>query len=115
MGKEKILAFSKACHTVSADMLNTMAAVAFLVGFKKEEVYPERKSALQWQKLKTVICNSSFFEKVDALELDALKTGLTSEQKLAFIKGLIPNVGDEAGSEKAKELDPAFEVIWFFM
>jgi len=114
--KEKLITLVKACHTVSPEMLNTFAALAFLVGYKKEEVYPERKTALQWAKLKTVLLEAAFFDKVDALELDTEKTGLAPEHKLVAIRALMPSeYTAETGPDMAKEVDPSFECLWSFM
>jgi len=114
--KESIKRFVNTCFTVTPEVLNIMAALAFLVGYTKADVYPPRKTMLKWATLKALIADEKqadvFFGKVEATVLSIGKKELASEQKLAHIQSLLPA---EFNEEKAREIDPAFEVLWTFL
>merc|ERR1711908_179001 len=59
-----------------------------------------------------------FFSKLESSNIDfdvqkgGGRKGLTNEQKLTNIQALLP---PDFNEEKAKEIDPAFEVLWTFL
>jgi len=114
--KEHIKKWVKTCFTVQPEVLNIMAAIAFLIGYTKADVYLPRKAMLKWGPLKNLIADDkqadAFFNKLEAASMDIGKKELLSEQKLASIQALLPADFNE---EKAKEIDPAFEVLWQFL
>lgn len=114
--KDSIRAYAKMCFTAQTEVLNILAAIAFLAGFSKVDIYPARKTMLKWSKLKTLLENDKeaeqLFAKIQAVELDVGRKNLLAEQKLNAIQALIPAEFDEA---KAKEIDPAMEVLWVFL
>lgn len=114
--KESIKAYAKSCFTVQPEILNILAAIAFLSGYAKAEIYPPRKTMLKWANMKTFFESGpeaeQFFGKIDGVNLDVGRKGLTAEQKLAAIQALLPADFNE---EKAKEIDPAVEVLWIFL
>merc|ERR1712216_763376 len=60
--------------------------------------------------LKELLNNDSFFDKLSKVLLEVgSRKGLTNEQKLSFVQTLLPA---DFSEEKAKEVDPAFEVLW---
>jgi len=115
--KEHIKVWAKTCVTVQPDVLNILAAIAFLVGYTKAEVYPPRKTMLKWWKMKTFIADDAqadaFFSKIEGSNLEVGgRKGLAAEQKLNYIQSMCP---PEFSEEKAREIDPAFEVLWTFL
>jgi len=114
--KEHIKLWAATCFTVQPEVLNIMAAIAFLIGYTKAEVYPPRKTMLKWANIKSLIADDkkadAFFAKLESASLDIGRKGLSIEQKLSFIQTLLPA---EFNDEKAKEIDPAFEVLWTFL
>jgi len=114
--KDSIKAYAKVCFTVQPEVLNIVAAIAFLAGYTKAEVYPARKTMLKWSKMKTFFDNDKgadqLFGRIEAISLEVGRKGLEAEQKLAAIQALVPADFNE---EKAKEIDPAIEVFWTFL
>lgn len=118
--KEHIKGWVKSSVTVQPEVLNIVAAIAFLIGYTKAEVYPPRKTMLKWWKLKELMGDDkqadAFFEKLTNASLEIGRKNLTNEQKLNHIQSLLPpEFNGEAGPEKAKEIDPAFEVLWTYL
>jgi hypothetical protein len=114
--KEHIKGWVKMSVTVQPDVLNIMTAIAFLVGYIKADVYPSRKAAVKWWKVKSLLGDDKqadvFFSKLASANVDIGKKDLASEQKLSFIQSLLP---PEFNEEKARDIDPAFEVLWNFL
>lgn len=118
--KEHIKVWANTCFTVQPEVLNILAALSFLAGYTKVDVYPPRKQKIEmikWWKVKGLIVDDklepdAFFNKLEASNVDIGRKGLEAEQKLAFIKGLLPA---DYSEEKAREVDPAFEVLWTFV
>jgi hypothetical protein len=117
---EHIKLWARTCVTVQPEVLNTLAALCFLVGYTKADVYSPRKQKIEmikWWKFKSLILDDTaepdaFFNKMEASNVDIGRKGLDAEQKLSFIKGLLPADFTE---EKAKEVDTTFEVLWNFV
>mmetsp|Transcript_33958 Transcript_33958/g.60005 ORF Transcript_33958/g.60005 Transcript_33958/m.60005 type:complete len:598 (-) Transcript_33958:125-1918(-) len=113
--KDAITEFLEKYMTVPPEVLNVLAAIAFLVGYTKAQVYPARKTALKLPKLKTVM-DDMLFEKIDKLELEEERKGLTPEQKLSYIKGtFLAPLGEFNETFSAKEIDPYFELLYSFI
>jgi hypothetical protein len=114
--KDEIKKFVEKTYCVQPEVLNIMAAIAFLVGYTKAEVYPPRKTILKWPEsnfARNIFGTAdAFFSKIEAIDFEIGKKNLTNEQKLSFIQSLIPAEWNE---EKAKEIDPAFEVLWNYL
>merc|ERR1711988_1024228 len=115
--KPNIQAWGSKCFTAQPEVLNILAALAFLIGYTKADVYPPRKTMLKWPQLKEFVSEDGkmtddFFAKVDKTSLDIGRKGLAEEQKLKSIQSLMPPDFD---AEKAKAIDPAFEVLWLFL
>jgi len=111
--KEQLKTFVNACFAVQPEVLNVFAAVAFLIGYTKAEVYPTRKTVLKWPTMKALVSSDGFFAKLEAANLEiGQRKELVDEQKLSNIHPLLPADFNE---EKAKEIDPAFEVLWMFL
>jgi len=113
--KDSIQGFAKMCFTVQPEILNIVAAIAFLAGYVKADIYPKRKTMLKWSEMKSLFEESKaeqFFGKIEATSLEIGRKDLTAEQKLPAIQALLPADFNE---EKAKEIDPAIEVLWNFL
>jgi len=46
------------------------------------------------------------------LSIDVGRKNLAAEQKLSFIRSMVPA---DFSEEKAREIDPSFEVLWTFL
>jgi hypothetical protein len=118
MYRENVNTFVGKSYTVQDEVLKIFAAIAFLIGYAKEDVFPPRKLEtkwLKWWKVKMLFeggAADTFFSKLEACDLEVGKKNLTAEQKLNFIQGLVPA---EFNEEKAREVGPAFEVLWTFL
>lgn len=114
--KDSIKSFVKMGFTAEPELLNILAAIAFLAGYSKPDVYPARKTMLKWPKIKSLFADDKeseqLFGRIEAISLDVGRKNLTSEQKLAAIQGMLPA---EFNEEKAKEIDPSVEVLWSFL
>lgn len=114
--KEFIKDWVAKSFTAPQEVVNVMAAIAFLSGHTKAEVYPPRKTMLKWDAIKKLVGTDkpvdAFFAKLEASSLEIGRQNLTTEQKLSFIQTLLPA---EFNEEKAKEIDPAFEVLWTYL
>jgi len=93
---------------VPPEMLNIIAATAFMFGYTKVQLYPKRKPNLNWETLVKVL-DEDFFTTVQEVDVTAEKKGIEQEQKLAAIKAMLPADYD---ATKAKELSPAFELLY---
>lgn len=116
---QQIQSFISQCVTVQPEVLNVLAAIAFLIGYTKAEVYPARKAMLKWQTLKGLFEGDkvdTFYSRLDACNLDIGRKELSNEQKLSFIKTLLPaDMATFVTEESAKKIDPAFEVLFNFL
>jgi hypothetical protein len=94
---------------VPPEFLNVIAAIALMYGASKEELYPKRKAALQWDKLKTVL-SPKLFTMIESADVAGERKGLTPEQKLKKVKemGLPASLDEEA----AKAIWPSFELLF---
>jgi len=114
--KDSIQSFAKMGFTAEPELLNILAAIAFLAGYSKAEIYPARKTMLKWPKIKTLFTDDKeseqFFGRIEAISLDVGRKDLKSEQKLAAIQAMLPADFNE---EKAKEIDPSVELLWSFL
>jgi len=119
--RSHISTFIKMYYTVAPEVLHIMAALAFFIGYTNEDVFPPRKSALKWWRMKSLLDGDQqadlFFKRIDEVNLEVGRKGLNNEQKLASIKAMLaaPNVPAEFNEETAKAIDPAFEVLWTFL
>jgi hypothetical protein len=118
--KEHIKSFVSKCFTVQPEVLNIMAAIAFLIGYEKAEVHPPRKTTLKWWKMKSWFqdetSTDTFFDRLESCSMEIGKTNLANESKLAFINTLMPaDLPTFIAEEKAKLVDPAFEVLFNFL
>jgi len=116
--KEPIKTFLNQSFTTTPEMLNVIAGIAFIVGHSRAEVYPDRKAMLKWASIKKLFADGKddFFVRIDAANLDVGRKNLTEEQKLAFIKTLMPaDVPAFVEGETAKKIDPAFDVLFNFL
>merc|ERR1711920_32340 len=94
---------------IPPEMLNILAALGFMYGFKKESIFPKRKSVLKWDKLKTLL-DGEFFTSIEKVEISGERKNLIPEQKLNAIKQLgLPDAVDE---EAAKAVWPAFQILF---
>jgi len=109
--KAHIAGFVRTCVTVTPEVLNIFAALAFLAGYTKAEVYPPRKTMLKWTNMQKLL-DDKFFVQLETINLEVGKKGLSAEQKLTYIQSLLPADFNE---EKAMEIDPAFAVLWNFL
>lgn len=116
--KEKILAM-KSWVCVDEKVKEVLAAALFLYGCTKEQVYPKRKSTLDWATMLQKF-DASLFDAIAKTEAGATftgpKTGLKEEQKLKFISDLAMRAGapfgDGLDAEKAKTVCPAFGILF---
>jgi hypothetical protein len=118
--KEHIKSFVSKCFTVQPETLNIMAAIAFVIGYEKAEVYPPRKTMLKWWKMKSWFQDDTqadlFFSRLESTNLEIGKKNIANESKLAFINSLMPaDLQTFIAEEKAKQIDPAFEVLFNFL
>jgi len=97
--------------TVPPDVLGVLAALAFLIGYTREQVYPSRKSTLKWAQLATII-DDEFFYTIEKTVVSGERKGIIKEQKLSSVKSLIPADYDET---KAREVAAEFEVLAIFL
>jgi hypothetical protein len=113
--RDQIMKFVQTSFTVPQEVLNVFAAIAFLIGCTKEEVYPPRKNVMKWWRMQNMFEGAkvdNFFTKAEACTLAVGKKNLTAEQKLTFIQSLMPA---DYTSEKAAAIDPYFDVLWIFL
>lgn len=89
------------------DTMTLIAASALFFGFKKEDLYPKGKSALNWQVLVHIL-DERFIKAIQDANCEAKRQNLTPEQKLAAVKAM---KAAEFDSEKAKEVSPALELL----
>jgi len=103
----------KSWVVASPEIMGSFAATMLILGYTKEEVYPKRKSVLQWKKLESLL-NDELFSKIEVADVGGERTGLTPEQKFNNIKNLaIPN--GEWNEEAAKAVSPALELLVAFI
>lgn len=77
--------------------------------FDKDTVYPKRKTAPSWTKMKELL-DETFFKAAETTEVDGPRKGMSPEQKLKYLKETLANTGfDDATS---KEVCPAFGVLF---
>jgi len=94
---------------VPPQVMKVIAATAFMYGFPRERIYPKRKAGLNWEVLKTVL-GKGLFDAVKATDVCGERKKLAHQQKLVSIKEMAsPPDYDE---EKARDVAPAFEVIF---
>lgn len=90
------------------EALSVLAALAFMYGFTKEQVYPKRKASLRWPPLRALLMGTELWSAVEGADLCAARKGLSQEQKLASIKELASPADFDA--EKAAQFAPALEL-----
>lgn len=109
----------------TSDVMNVVAALCYFAGHTKAEVYPRRKSTMDWQKLKMLLNQPlSLLEKIVQKEVEGPRKGLLPEHLHAYI--LQQASPAEMDAEKAKdgigscgvavglseEISPAFQLIY---
>jgi hypothetical protein len=115
---DSILAYVNVSFAVPPEVLTAFAAIAFLIGYTKEDVYPPRKKDLKWLRMKSLFEGTKsevFFTKLQDCNLEVGRKNLTAEQKLSSIKSLMSTIPADFTSEKAAEVDPTFEALWVFL
>jgi len=103
----------KSFVVASPEMMGSFAATMLILGYKKEDVYPKRKSVLQWKTLAALL-DDALFAKIAAADVGGERTGLTAEQKIANVKSLAFPTG-EWNEEAAKAVSPALELLVAFV
>eukprot|EP00747_Dinoflagellata_sp_TGD_P092817 gnl/TRDRNA2_/TRDRNA2_165538_c0_seq1.p1 gnl/TRDRNA2_/TRDRNA2_165538_c0~~gnl/TRDRNA2_/TRDRNA2_165538_c0_seq1.p1 ORF type:complete len:624 (+),score=205.46 gnl/TRDRNA2_/TRDRNA2_165538_c0_seq1:61-1872(+) len=102
----------KSWVVVTPEVMNVLAGITLILGYKKEKIYPKRKSTLKWELLKTLL-ETSLFDAIAKVEVNDVRKDLAPEQKLSYIKAnCLPADMDEA---KAKEVSPIFEAMFVFL
>merc|ERR1712232_257109 len=86
--RQDLITSLKSWVVAGPEVCNTILAATMLLGYAKEDVYPRRKSVLQWEKLKHQLGNA-LFQGFAKLECCSSKQGIKEEHKLSYIKGLI--------------------------
>jgi len=109
--KDQVMELMALWVTVPTEVINILAAICFLAEYTKDTVYPARKSALTWSKMKTVI-DDAFFETIGSYAVGGARKNLKEEQKFKNVKAMLPADYD---AEKSKEGDPLFEVIFTYL
>eukprot|EP00929_Paragymnodinium_shiwhaense_P041359 TRINITY_DN21483_c0_g1_i1.p1 TRINITY_DN21483_c0_g1~~TRINITY_DN21483_c0_g1_i1.p1 ORF type:complete len:600 (-),score=237.76 TRINITY_DN21483_c0_g1_i1:162-1961(-) len=94
----------------STEVCNTVLAAAMLLGYDKAQVYPRRKSVLQWEKLKHVL-SDQLIDDFAKMELATERKGLKPEHKLSYIKGLVPTLDDDAKARDPCMRSPGFGML----
>mmetsp|Transcript_103335 Transcript_103335/g.289550 ORF Transcript_103335/g.289550 Transcript_103335/m.289550 type:complete len:595 (+) Transcript_103335:36-1820(+) len=91
------------------EMMNLIAAVCYMFGRTREDIYPKRKPNLNWQVLLEVL-DESFVHTLWEAEptIIELRQELPPERKLSAIKELLPA---EFDAEKCQALSPALELL----
>ncbi|CAE7320850.1 Ank1 [Symbiodinium natans] len=93
------------------DLMNVVAALAHFAGYTKADIYPRRKTTLNWQHLKQLLQNPlQLLEKVGKVEVEGPRKGLLPEHLHAYITQL--GSPAEMDAEKAKEIAPAFLMLF---
>ncbi|CAE7240895.1 DYDC2 [Symbiodinium pilosum] len=95
----------------TADVMNVVAALAHFAGYTKADIYPRRKSNLNWQRLKQLLQNPlQLLEKVGKVEVEGPRKGVLPEHLHAYIMQM--GSPAEMDGEKAKEIAPAFFLLF---
>ncbi|CAE7475615.1 Ank1 [Symbiodinium sp. CCMP2592] len=93
------------------ELLNVVAALAHFAGYTKADIYPRRKTTLNWQRLKQILQNPvQLLEKVGTVEVEGPRKGVLPEHLHAYITQL--GSPAEMDAEKAKEIAPAFFLLF---
>lgn len=96
---------------MTPEVLNVLAAAALLADYPKGELYPRRKTSLSWEKLRFVVDKpAEVLGRIGKAQFEGPKKGLNPEQKHAFILQMASPA--EMDAEKAKEVAPAFMLIF---
>ncbi|CAK9064717.1 unnamed protein product [Durusdinium trenchii] len=95
----------------TSDVMNVVAALAYFAGYSKKDIYPRRKSTMDWQKLKTLLNDPLvLLEKVVKKEVEGPKKDVPPEHLHNFILQMASPA--EMDAEKAKEISPAFQLLY---
>lgn len=95
----------------TSDVMSVVAALAYFAGYKKAEIYPRRKSTMDWQKLKTLLYQPLvLLEKVVKREVEGPRKDVPPEHLHNSILQLASPA--EMDAEKAKVISPAFQLIY---
>mmetsp|Transcript_738 Transcript_738/g.1997 ORF Transcript_738/g.1997 Transcript_738/m.1997 type:complete len:575 (-) Transcript_738:183-1907(-) len=95
----------------TSDVINVVAALAHFAGYTKKDIYPRRKSALNWERLKQLLKNPlQLLEKVAKVPIEGARKGVLPEHLHAYIMQL--GTPAEMDAEKAKEIAPAFSLLF---
>jgi len=116
--KDKIFAM-KTWVWVDVKVKEVIAAILFMYGYTKDQVYPQRKSTLEWATLLERI-DEKLFQAIAKTEkgdtFAGPRTGLKDEHKLKFISDMALRAGAPFGDgidvEKAGTVCPAFGVLF---
>ncbi|CAJ1356431.1 unnamed protein product, partial [Effrenium voratum] len=91
------------------EVMNVVAALAYFAGHTKAELYPRRKSSMNWQKLKTFL-SLQLLEKMGQVQVEGPRKELLPEHLHSSILQLASPA--EMDAEKAKEVSPGFQLIF---
>lgn len=99
----------KLCSWVVApqELIDLVSSLAFVVLQTKEQVFPKKKSKLDWAKLSSEVLTPALLEAHAACDLTATRKGLAPEQMLKAIK----EKADALDEEKAKAIWPMVEPL----
>jgi len=96
------------------EMMSIIAAAAFTAGYPRDEIYPRRKTVLSWEKLKTFIAKPlELISRLEKVEYEGARKGLEPDQKQSFLRSMATPA--EMDADKAKEIAPAFMLIFNLM
>eukprot|EP00930_Biecheleria_cincta_P035722 TRINITY_DN24553_c0_g1_i1.p1 TRINITY_DN24553_c0_g1~~TRINITY_DN24553_c0_g1_i1.p1 ORF type:complete len:588 (+),score=158.78 TRINITY_DN24553_c0_g1_i1:76-1839(+) len=97
------------------ELMSVISAAAFMAGFTREEIYPRRKTVLEWAKLKTFLARPlDLIARLEKVKYEGPRKGLLPDQMQRFFRSLAtPTVADAPmDADKAKEISPAFMLIF---
>jgi len=111
-GRWGLITSLKSWVYASPEVCNTILAAAMLLRYPKEDVYPRRKSVLQWEKLKHLL-NDKLFEALKTFDACENRKGLAPEHKLSSIKALLPAwpIEEEVKTANPCMRSPGFDLL----
>lgn len=97
------------------ELMSVISAAAFMAGFTRDDIYPRRKTVLEWAKLKTFIAKPlDVIGRLEKVEYEGPRKGLAPDQKQSFFRSLATPIVNEVAmdADRAKEISPAFMLIF---
>jgi len=93
------------------ELMSVVTAAAFMAGSTRDEIYPRRKTVLEWAKLRTFIAKPlDLISRLEKVEYEGPRKGLTPDQKQSFFQSLATPA--EMDADKAKEISPGFMLLF---